>query len=75
MRLPCLWNDNSYPAFFLTKTYNSENPISNKTTGWFIPTAGQWLATIYYGVGGASDCTWGIYIGTNFDGFSRETVL
>ena len=55
-----LWNNGSYPAFTLTKTYNSTNPAPSKTTGWFIPTAGQWYATIYYGIGGASDCTWNV---------------
>ena len=54
-----LWNSGStYPAFGLTKDYNSKNPISNKTTGWFMPTAGQWLATIYYGVGKGSGLSW-----------------
>ena len=68
-----LWNDGStYPAFGLTKTYNLTNPAPSKTTGWFIPTAGQWYAMIILGVGEAGDCTWNVYNGTNLDGFVKR---
>ena len=54
-----LWDYGStYPAYGLVKTYNSENPAPNKTTGWFMPTAGQWYATMFLGVGEANGCTW-----------------
>ena len=36
----------NYPAFNAAKHYNEANPAPDNTTGWFMPSAAQWLEMI-----------------------------
>lgn len=39
-------NVENYPAFNAAKHYNETNPVPDNTTGWFMPSAAQWLEVI-----------------------------
>ena len=50
-----LWGNSNYPAFTTVKSYNdsqvSAKLVPDKSTGWFLPTAGQYYA-LMLGLGG-----------------------
>ena len=54
-------NSATYPVFQEMNRYNSNSATKapDKSTGWFVATAGQYAA-IMLGLGGAGDCTWEI---------------
>ncbi len=52
-----LWQSSSYPIFIIVYSYNEEqrkaNKVPSKSTGWFLPTTGQFYA-ILLGLGGGN---------------------
>ncbi len=53
------WDLNDYPAFQQVKKYNTLPANSDKCTGWFMPSAGQYYALIK-GLGADTNTSWNI---------------
>ena len=68
-------HSSAFQVFNALVDYNKNNKAPEKSTGWFVATAGQYYAAIILGVGKASDCTWTVYrpeSGSAYDGYVKR---